>query len=228
MFSILVISDNNETQKLISLYLQHKGYSVFPVSNCEQVFSYLENHYINLILLDRSPSLRGADDFMETNKNIGCDIPPIVISESSDLSDLKTAYKNGADDYMVKPINHHELNLRIQAILRRSMQTYKKIIVAGKSTLYYDSLLISFPVNKKIQNIFLPKKEFYILFLLLNYPNRIFTRQQIMNEIWDFDSESKENTVDVHINRLRKKLKNIEDFKIITVKNIGYKAILTK
>lgn len=226
MFSILLVENDLEAQELISLFLQHKRFSVVCASSCEEAYSLLDDHYVSMIILHRTPSLKDADLFMETNRTIGCDIPMLVISESSALSDIQEAFKNGADDYMIKPIRHKELYLRIQAILRRTKQVYKKTIHIGEAVLDYDALMISLPIGRKICNIVLPQKEFHILFLLLSYPNRIFTRQQIMNEIWDFNTESNEKTVDVHINRLRNKLKNNKDFEIATIRHIGYKAII--
>lgn len=228
MFSILLIENDLEAQELISLFLQHKRFSVICASNCEDAYSLLDDHYVSMIILHRTPSLEGADLFMETNRTIGCDIPTLVISESSALSDIQEAFKNGADDYMIKPIRHKELYFRIEAILRRSKQVYKKIIRIGEAILDYDSLMVSLPIGRKICDIVLPQKEFHILFLLLSSPNRIFSRQQIMNEIWDFNTESNEKTVDVHVNRLRNKLKNNKDFEIVTIRNVGYKAIIKR
>ena len=228
MFSVLIISDKKDTRELIAMFLRHKGYTAIPVSTCSEANYELENHYVSLIILERSATLLGCDSFMETNKNSGCDIPTIVVSESASLEDMQIAFKNGADDYMVKPVKHRELFFRIEAILRRTKQVYKKSLIIGEAMLDYDSLLISLPIGKKIQDIFLPQKEFHLLYLPLSYPNRIFSRQQIMNEIWDFDSESNEKTVDVHINRLRKKLKNNKDFEIVTIRNVGYKATIIR
>lgn len=228
MFSILLVENDLESQELIRLFLQHKRFSVICTSNCEDAYSLLDEHYVSMIILHRTPSLKNADFFMETNKNIGCDIPTLVISESSALTDMQEAFKNGADDYMIKPIRHNELYLRIQAILRRTKQVYKKTLHIGEAVLDYNSLTISLPIGRKMYDIVLPQKEFHILFLLLSYPNRIFTRQQIMNEIWDFNTESNEKTVDVHVNRLRNKLKNNKEFEIVTIRNVGYKAIIKR
>ena len=228
MCSILLVENDLESQELIRLFLHHKRFSVICASNCEDAYSLLDEHYVSMIILHRTPSLKNADLFMETNKNIGCDIPTLVISESAALTDMQEAFKNGADDYMIKPIRHNELHLRIQAILRRTKQVYKKTLHIGESVLDYNSLTISLPIGRKMYDIVLPQKEFHILFLLLSYPNRIFTRQQIMNEIWDFNTESNEKTVDVHVNRLRNKLKNNKEFEIVTIRNVGYKAMIKK
>lgn len=225
MFSILLIENDMESQELISMFLQHKGYSVLRASSCNDAYMMLDNHYVSMIILHRTPSLAGADVFMENNKMFGCDIPILIISESSEISDIEAAFKNGADDYMVKPIRHKELYYRIQAILRRTKQVNEKVIHVGRAVLDYESLSVSLPIGRRMCDIVLPHKEFCILFLLLSYPNKIFTRRQIMNEIWDFNSESDEKTVDVHINRLRKKLHNNKDFEIVTIRNVGYKAI---
>lgn len=228
MFSILLVENDLDSQGLISLFLQHKGFSVICASTCEDAYSLLDDHYVSMIILHRTSSLKGADLFMKTNRNVGCDIPILILSESSEQSDIQTAFENGADDYMIKPINHNELYFRIHAILRRTKQAHEKVIHIGEAILNYDSLTVSLPIGRKMCDIILPQKEFHILFLLLSYPNRIFTRQQIMNEIWDFNTESSLKTVDVHVNRLRKKIKNNKEFEIFTIRNVGYKAILKK
>lgn len=228
MFSILLIENDKKSQQLINLFLQHEGFSVICADTCDEAFSVLEEHYVSMIILHRNPGLKNSDDFMRANKTVGCDIPLLVISESAALDDMQKAFENGADDYMVKPIRHKELYYRINAILRRSRQAHERVLKIGEAILNYDTLTVSLPIGRKISNIILPQKEFYILFLLLSYPDRIFTRQQIMNEIWDFGTESCEKTVDVHVNRLRKKLFGNKEFEITTIRNVGYKAIIKK
>lgn len=160
MFSILLIENDLKSQELINLFLQHEGFSVICTSNCDDAYSMLDEHYASMIILDRSPSLKNADLFMETNRNIGCDISTLVISENAKLSDIQEAFKNDADDYMVKPIRHKELYLRIHAILRKSKLAHDKIICIGEALLDYDSLMISLPIGRKYVILFFLKRNF--------------------------------------------------------------------
>lgn len=134
---------------------------------------------------------------------------------------MKKAFRTGTDDYMVKPINVNELLLRVEALLRRARISIEKKIVVGDTTLNYDALTVTRHGNESI----LPQKEFYLLYKLLSYPNKIFTRQQLMDEIWGMFSETDERTVNTHINRLRDRFSDCSDFEIITVRGLGYKAV---
>ncbi|MBO4783244.1 MAG: response regulator transcription factor, partial [Lachnospiraceae bacterium] len=135
--------------------------------------------------------------------------------------DIRKGFLTGTDDYMVKPIDEVELLLRIQALLRRAHIAAEHELVIGKTSLLYDSFL----VREGDSEYELPRKEFQLLFKLLSYPNKTFTRKQLMEEFWDSETQSEERTVDVHINRLRDRFKNNDDFEIVTVRGLGYKAI---
>lgn len=147
--------------------------------------------------------------------------PILMVTAKEELVDKKRGFSVGADDYMVKPIEFEEMLLRVSAILRRSRLANEKIIDIGNTRVDYNNLTVS---SGDI-TVKLTKKEFQLLFKLLSSPNRIFTRSQLMDDIWGYDSESDERTVDVHIRRIREKLENIKDFEVVTVRGLGYKAI---
>ena len=153
-----------------------------------------------------------------------------MVSAKQTPSDKRRGFIIGTDDYMTKPVDEEEMILRVGALLRRSRIVTERKLAVGKTVLYYDSLTVrtdglapSAPGGME-----LPQKEFLLLFKLLSYPNKIFTRRQLMDEIWDMDSESDERTVDVHISRVRERFRNNEDFEIVTVRGLGYKALLRK
>lgn len=221
MFNILVVEDNRDLLEITCVFLSRKGYNVIPAENGSDALDKLESNYIDLCVLDlMMPELDGYE-FIDLLKRHNYDFPIIVTTAKSAFSDMEKGFNLGADDYLVKPINYDELNLRIKALLRRSKIANDKKLVIGGTTLDYDALT----VTQNGEETLLPQKEFYLLYKLLCYPNKIFTRQQLMDEIWGFDNESDEKTVNVHINRLREKFKNNEDFEIVTIRGLGYKAV---
>ena len=223
MFNILVAEDDIVLLKAIGSTLRNNGFNVITANNGSDALTQIEDHYTDLCVIDSVlPDMSGLD-FMQAAKNPDYpNMPIVVLSESNSFSNMERAFKLGADDYLIKPINPDELILRIKAILRRAKIAGDKIITVGGTTLNYDALTIK---QNNIES-HLPKKEFLLLYKLLSYPNKIFTRRQLMDEIWGFDNESEMRTVNVHINRLRAKLIRNPDFKIVTVRNIGYKAVL--
>ena len=150
--------------------------------------------------------------------------PVLMITAKDAFDDMQIGFSSGTDDYMVKPVNVNEMVLRVGALLRRSQIAGERELTVGHTTLLYDSLSIETPEGL----MELPQKEFMLLFKLLSYPNKIYTRRQLMDEIWDMDSESDERTVDVHVSRVRERFRNSSDFEIVTVRGLGYKAVLKK
>jgi two-component system OmpR family response regulator len=220
MFKILVVDDNESIQKLLSTYLKRDGYNVLVASDGLEALGMLEKEHIDLMIVDiMMPNMDGytlTDELRTSNYNF----PILMITAKENFEDKKIGFLAGADDYMVKPIDFDEMLLRVSALLRRAIISNNHKIVIGDVILDYDSLT----VTTKTETILLPKKEFYLLFKLLSYPKKIFTRQDLMSEIWGFDNETDERTVDVHIKRLREKFDELEEFKIITVRGLGYKA----
>lgn len=221
MFNILVVEDNKDLLEITCVFLSRKGYNVIPAENGSEALEKLESNYIDLCVLDLMMPEMDGYEFIDLLKRHNYDFPIIVTTAKSAFVDMEKGFNLGADDYLVKPINYDELNLRIKALLRRSKIANDKKLVIGDTTLDYDALT----VTQNGEETLLPQKEFYLLYKLLCYPNKIFTRQQLMDEIWGFDNESDEKTVNVHINRLREKFKNNEDFEIVTIRGLGYKAV---
>lgn len=221
MFNILVVEDNKDLLEITCVFLSRKGYNVIPAENGSEALDKLESNYIDLCVLDLMMPEMDGYEFINLLKRHNYDFPIIVTTAKSAFVDMEKGFNLGADDYLVKPINYDELNLRIKALLRRSKIANDKKIVIGNTTLDYDALTVTQNGNETL----LPQKEFYLLYKLLCYPNKIFTRQQLMDEIWGFDNESDEKTVNVHINRLREKFKSNMDFEIVTIRGLGYKAV---
>ena len=154
-------------------------------------------------------------------RGTGYDLPILMVTAKESPADIKKGFIIGVDDYMVKPIDFEEMILRIGALLRRSKIASEKRLIIGRTELIYDELTIKQEGNTEM----LPQKEFMLLFKLLSYKNKIFTRRQLMDEIWGLDSDTDERTVDVHINRLRERFRDNEDFEIVTIRGLGYKAV---
>ena len=221
MFHILVVEDNANTRKLMQAVLSQNGYMPIPACDGEEALEILDRKHVDLILLDIMMPRMDGYTFTETLRASGCDIPILMVTAKDAPADKHRGFQIGTDDYMVKPVDEEEMILRIAALLRRSRIVNEHRLEVGQTVLDYDSLTVTSP-----QGVFeLPKKEFMLLFKLLSYQNKIFTRRQLMDEIWDMDSESDERTVDVHINRLRDRFRASDDFEIVTVRGLGYKAV---
>ena len=224
MFQILVVEDDKNACRLMEAVLTRYGYEPITAHNGLEALEVLDRKHVDLIILDVMMPRMDGYEFTNTLRMAGNTIPILMITARETQSDKKRGFIVGADDYMVKPVDEEEMILRIAALLRRSKIAGERKLTVGKTTLLYDSL----SVKTEEGMVELPQKEFLLLFKLLSYPNKIYTRRQLMDEIWDMDSESDERTVDVHISRVRDRFRNSEDFEIITVRGLGYKAILHK
>ena len=221
MFRILVVDDEANTRKLRAAVLKQYGYEPILASDGKEALDVLERYQVDLILLDIvMPNMDGFE-FTELLRSSGMSIPIIMLSAKITTEDKKKGFRLGTDDYMTKPIDEEEMILRIKALLRRSGIADERRLIIGDTTLDYDTL----SVEMKGSVITLPQKEFYLLYKLLLYPNQIFTRRQLMDDIWNLESESDERTVDVHVKRLRERFKSCKDFTILTVRGLGYKAV---
>lgn len=221
MFHILVVEDDVKLNKLFCTVLKRNGYQTTAAFNGEEAFKALDDEYIDLIITDiMMPGVDGFQ-FISALRDSEIHIPVLIITAKDHYSDKEKGFNLGIDDYMVKPIDVNEMILRVKALLRRAKIANDRKIVCGDTLLNYDALTISF----NNEELLLPQKEFQLLYKLAAYPNKIFTRQQLMDEIWGMESESDERTVDVHINRLRDKLKKCNDLEIITVRGLGYKVV---
>lgn len=224
MFNIMVVEDDNNTRKLMCTVLEQYGYSTYPAIDGIDGLEILDKKHIDLIVLDIMMPRMDGFEFTETLRQSGCNIPILMVSAKQSPVDKRKGFIIGTDDYMTKPIDEEEMVLRVGALLRRSKIASERKLSIGSTMLAYDSFSVN--VNGEIME--LPQKEFLLLFKLLSYPNKIFTRRQLMDEIWDMDSESDERTVDVHISRLRERYRQNPDFEIITVRGLGYKAVYLK
>lgn len=221
MISILLVEDDEKLSKLFYTVLSKQGFNIHIASNGIEGFDILENNHIDLIISDiMMPQMNGYD-FTENVRKINEEIPILMITAKDDFNSKQKSFLIGIDDYMVKPIDVNEMILRVHALLRRSKIAHDKKQVIGDTVLEYDSL----SVTRDNETIVLAQKEFYLLYKLLSYPNKVFTRNQLMDEIWGVDSPSDSQTIDVHINRLRRNFNNNNDFEIVTVRGLGYKVV---
>lgn len=223
MFKIMVVEDDHNARKLMETVLRQHGYEPIPAKDGIDALEKMEMHHVDLIVLDIMMPRMDGYEFTRTLRESGNDIPILMITAKEGLQDKKMGFIIGTDDYMVKPVNEEEMLLRITALLRRSRIAADRRLQIGKTELNFNSMTVTV---EGVGGDSLPKKEFLLLFKLLSNPGHIFTRRQLMDEIWDMDSESDERTVDVHINRLRDRFRGNEDFDILTVRGLGYKAVL--
>ena len=223
MFRILVVEDDVNTCKLMQAVLSQNGYEPVPAADGVEALDILDKKHIDLILLDiMMPRMDGYEftEIIRGNQMLR-DIPILMVTARETPADKRKGFLIGTDDYMVKPVDEDEMVLRIAALLRRSRIVNEHRLLVGGTLLDYDS----FSVSSEGYISELPRKEFLLLYKLLSYPGKIFTRRQLMDEIWDMDSDTDERTVDVHINRLRDRFKGNPDFDIVTVRGLGYKAM---
>lgn len=222
MFNILVVEDDKNLRKLITTYLQRNKYNTYEATNGEEALNVLDQSYIDLIVSDIMMPKMDGYELIKSLREAKYDVPILIITAKSEIEDKKEGFLLGADDYMVKPIDIEEMLLRVQVLLRRSKSASEKKIQIGDLLLNYNQL--SAIKKDKVYN--LAQKEFYLLYKLLSTPNTIFTRQELIEEVWGLESDSDYRTVDVHIKRIREKMKDVEEFEIVTIRGIGYKAII--
>lgn len=222
MFNILVVEDDKNLRKLITTYLQRNKYNTYEATNGEEALNVLDQSYIDLIVSDIMMPKMDGYELIKSLREAKYDVPILIITAKSEIEDKKEGFLLGADDYMVKPIDIEEMLLRIQVLLRRSKSASEKKIQIGDLLLKYNQL----SVIKKDKVYNLAQKEFYLLYKLLSTPNTIFTRQELIEEVWGLESDSDYRTVDVHIKRIREKMKDVDEFEIVTIRGIGYKAII--
>lgn len=221
MFSILICEDDFNIRRLMREYLFQDGYTVLESGDGSEALEIMDGSHIDLLITDvMMPNMDGFELVREL-RDAGYETPVLMVTARGATEDKKTGFGFGADDYMVKPIDMEEMLLRVAALLRRAGTASEKLLSAGGTVLDYNN----FSVSREGETVSLPNKEFLILFKLLSQPDRIFTRAQLMDEIWGYDNDSSERTVDVHIRRLREKFEASPDFEIVTVKGLGYKAV---
>ncbi|MEY8336724.1 response regulator transcription factor [Lachnospiraceae bacterium 62-35] len=221
MFHILIAEDDKHTGELMKAILKANGYQPHLASNGMEALSIIDKRHIDLILTDIMMPVMDGYELTQRLRDNNYEIPILMITARQLPEDKHRGFIVGTDDYITKPIDEEEMLLRIKALLRRAKIVCDRQITIGPVTLDYDSLT----VQREESLTTLPPREFYLIYKLLSYPGKIFTRVQLMDEIWGMDSESTDNTVDVHIHRLRKKFRDYPEFSIETVRGLGYRAV---
>lgn len=224
MFQLLIVDDDKNTRRFLRAVLTHAGYKVLTADCAREALGIMEISKIDLMILDIM--LPGMDGYAFSKMLRDCnnDIPILMLSARHLPQDVKKGFLSGTDDYMTKPVDEEELILRIRALLRRFRIVSERSLTVGNTILNYDTLSVKSGSCEQI----LPQKEFYLLYKLLSYPNQIFTRIQLMEDIWGPSSDSTDATVSVHINRLRNRFEDCPDFSIVTIRGLGYKAQITE
>lgn len=221
MFHILVVDDDKNSRLLLKAVLEAENYSVSTAENGEEALAVMDVTHVDLVVLDvMMPKMDGLE-FTRILRQSDNNLPILMVSAKQLPADKKQAFLVGTDDYMTKPIDEEEMLLRIRALLRRARIASERKIVLGDVVLDYDALTVS----RGGESQTLPQKEFLLLYKLLSYPGKIFTRIQLMDEIWGADSETGWETVTVHIGRLRKRFELWPEFEIVSVRGLGYKAV---
>ncbi|MFI3202218.1 MAG: response regulator transcription factor [Eubacteriales bacterium] len=223
MFQILLVEDDKNTRKLMTSILVKADYQVIPCEHGKEALEKMDTEYIDLIVLDVMMPYMNGYEFTKLLRETGNTTPILMVTAKHLPEERCCGFIVGTDDYMVKPVNEDELILRIRALLRRSQIANDKKVQVGKFLLDYELFQVSYQGNTP-EN--LPQKEFLLLFKLLSSPNRIFTRLQLMDEIWGMESETSDATLNVHVNRLRKRYGEYSDFSLESVRGLGYKAVV--
>lgn len=221
MLKILIAEDDGELRQLFSHVLTKNGYTVRGVSDGQEALDAMQGDYFDLIISDIMMPRVDGYELVSRLRSAGNQTPVLMITAKDAFDDMQRGFLSGTDDYMVKPVNVNEMVLRVSALLRRARMINERRQVLGSTVLECDSLT----VNTGTETFNLPQKEFMLLYKMASYPGKIFTRQQLMDEIWGYDSDSDTHTVDVHIGRLRDRFRDNADFKIVTIRGVGYKVV---
>lgn len=221
MLKILIAEDDRELRQLFSHILTKNGYTVKGVANGKEALDALDAEYFDLIISDIMMPVMDGYELVRSLRGCGSTTPVLMITAKDAFDDMQQGFLSGTDDYMIKPVNVNEMLLRVRALLRRAQMINERRQTIGDTTLECDSLT----VTTDGESVVLPQKEFMLLYKMASYPGKIFTRRQLMDDIWGYDSESDTHTVDVHIGRLRDRFRDNKDFKIITIRGVGYKVV---
>ncbi|GAA0391305.1 response regulator transcription factor [Paenibacillus motobuensis] len=221
MLKILVVEDDTNTRKLMCAVLKQNGFETYWAEDGIIALHLMEQQRFDLVVLDlMMPNMDGYELTRQLRLSWE-NLPILMVTAKQEPKDKRKGFLVGTDDYMTKPVDEQEMILRIKALLRRAKIASEHKLTVDKVVLDYDALTVS----REDEVITLPQKEFYLLFKLLSYPNMIFTRLQLMDEIWGMESETDDHTLNVHINRLRDRFRDWSEFEIVTVRGLGYKAV---
>lgn len=221
MLKILIAEDDRELRRLFAHVLIKNGYTVKEVGDGKEALDAIDAEYFDLIISDIMMPVMDGYEFVRLLREAGNTTPVLMITAKDAFDDMRKGFVSGTDDYMVKPINVNEMVLRVQALLRRAQMINERKQTIGGTVLECDT----FTVTSDEGSMILPQKEFMLLYKMASFPGRIFTRQQLMDDVWGYDTESDTHTVDVHIGRLRDRFKDNKDFKIVTMRGVGYKVV---
>ena len=221
MLKILIAEDDRELRQLFEHVLVKNGYSVRGVSDGQEALDAMDEEYFNLIISDIMMPVMDGYTLVRSLREAGDTTPVLMITAKDAFDDMRRGFLSGTDDYMIKPVNVNEMVLRVGALLRRAQMISERREVLGGTVLQYDEMTVC----REGESVTLPQKEFQLLYKMAAAPGRIFTRQQIMDDIWGLDTETDPHTVDVHIGRLRDCFRENPDFEIVTMRGIGYKVV---
>ena len=221
MFKVLIAEDDVELRRLFERVLEKDGYEVTGVSDGKEALSALNGSYFDVIISDIMMPHMDGHELVRALRAAGLTTPVLMITAKDAFDDMERGFMSGIDDYMVKPVNIRELSLRVLALVRRAKMASERRQTVGQTVLDCDSLTVTTPK----ESLILPQKEFMLLYKMAAYPGKIFTRQELMDDIWGYSGETDTHTVDVHIARLRDRFKNNTDFKIVTMRGVGYKVV---
>lgn len=224
MFNVLVLEENKELNKNITEFLQKNGYTMLSTYNTNEALEMIDKHYLNIIVNDIKMSNEDGFNLLRNLKEAKIHIPTIIITDKEQIKEKEKGFTLGADGYIDNPLILEELLIRIKTLLRIEKDTNEQRLVIGDVVIDYNQRTL----KKGKKDYYLTKKEIYLLFKLLSNPNTTFNRYELFEEIWGMESESDFRTVDVHIKRIREKTKDINEFKIVSVRGIGYKAIINE
>ena len=221
MQKILIAEDDSELCRLFSHVLSKHDYEVTAVENGAEALDALHREYYDLLISDIMMPVMNGYELVKSLRESGQTIPVLMITAKGSFDDMEQGFLSGSDDYMVKPVNINEMVLRVSALLRRARIQNERRLVIGGTTLECDTLTVT--VGN--ENFILPQKEFMLLYKMASYTGKIFTRKQLMDEVWGYDDFTDTHTVEVHIGRLRDRFRDNEDFSIVTIRGIGYKVV---
>lgn len=222
MFNILVVEDDTTIREMFCAVLKENGFHPIQASNGEEALRIMENQFIDLVISDIMMPKMDGYELTRQIRSINNSLPILMITAKDGTFFKQEGFLSGTDDYMVKPIDVNEMIWRVKALLRRSQSIHDHQLTIGSTVFSADSYTVVYDEKK----IILPPKEFNLLYLLANSPNRTFTRIQLMNEVWGYETEAATHTLEVHISRLREKFKDNRDFDIVTIRGLGYKVVI--
>ncbi|MBQ3202921.1 MAG: response regulator transcription factor [Clostridia bacterium] len=222
MLKILIAEDDRELRRLFAHVLIKNGYAVKEVSDGQEALDALDAEYFDLLISDVMMPRVDGYALVRLLRDAGNTTPVMMITAKDAFDDMRLGFLSGTDDYMVKPVNVNEMVLRVGALLRRAQMIHDRRQTIGSTVMECDTFTVTVGNG---QGFTLPQKEFMLLYKMASYPGRIFTRQQLMDDVWGYDSDSDTHTVDVHIGRLRDRFRDNPDFKIVTMRGVGYKVV---